>query len=71
MGSTSSKNCFRSRRSNWKCGWGLNLRTLQELDNIASAQTNHIVFFLPLDIMKPLKGYNKNNENKKNKKVKK
>lgn len=50
---------------------GLNLRTLQELDNIASAQTNHIVFFLPLDIMKPLKGYNKNNENKKNKKVKK
>ncbi|MGI6589396.1 MAG: SPFH domain-containing protein [Candidatus Iainarchaeum sp.] len=36
---------------------GLNLRTLQELDNISSDPANEIVFFIPLDMIKPVKGY--------------
>jgi regulator of protease activity HflC (stomatin/prohibitin superfamily) len=36
---------------------GLNLRTLQELDNIASDQSNEVLFFVPLDMVKPVEGY--------------
>ncbi|MBT4191821.1 MAG: slipin family protein [Candidatus Diapherotrites archaeon] len=38
---------------------GLNLRTLQELDNIASDQSNEVTFFVPLDLIKSLEGYKK------------
>ncbi|MDD2531351.1 MAG: SPFH domain-containing protein [Candidatus ainarchaeum sp.] len=36
---------------------GLNLRTLQELDNISSDPTNETIFFVPLDMLKSTKGY--------------
>jgi len=39
---------------------GLNLRTLQELDNIASDTSNEVRFFVPLDVIRPLEGYKKN-----------
>jgi regulator of protease activity HflC (stomatin/prohibitin superfamily) len=38
---------------------GLNLRTLQSLGNIASDPSNEVVFFVPLDVIKPLEGYKK------------
>ena len=38
---------------------GLNLRTLQELDNIASDTSNEVRFFIPLDVIRPLEGYKK------------
>ncbi len=50
---------------------GLNLRTLQELDNMASDPSNEIVFFVPLDMTKSMDGYNKNIIKSKNKKVRK
>ena len=36
---------------------GLNLRTLQELGSIASDTSNEVIFFVPLDVIKPLEGY--------------
>ncbi len=36
---------------------GLNLRTLQELDNIASDPSNEVHFFVPLDVIRPVEGY--------------
>lgn len=36
---------------------GLNLRTLQGIGNIASDPSNEIVFFVPLDVIRPLEGY--------------
>lgn len=38
---------------------GLNLRTLQELDNVASDPSNEVIFFVPLDVIRPLEGYSK------------
>ncbi len=46
---------------------GLNLRTLQELDNMSSNDSNQISFFLPLDIIKTINGYEKNKINNKKK----
>ncbi len=38
---------------------GLNLRTLQSLGGIASDQSNEVIFFVPLDTLQPLYGYEK------------
>lgn len=38
---------------------GLNLRTLQELDNISSDPSNETIFFVPLDMFKSIGGYKK------------
>ncbi len=38
---------------------GLNLRTLQELDNISSDSSNETIFFVPLDMVKSYEGYKK------------
>jgi len=43
---------------------GLNLRTLQELDNIASDASNEVVFFVPLDTIRAVEGYNKEEKKK-------
>lgn len=43
---------------------GLNLRTLQELDNIASDASNEVRFFVPLDVIRPLEGYKPNKPKK-------
>ena len=43
---------------------GLNLRTLQELDNIASDASNKVVFFVPLDTIRAVEGYNKEEKKK-------
>jgi regulator of protease activity HflC (stomatin/prohibitin superfamily) len=39
-----------------KADGALHLRTLQTLNDISSDQTNHIVFFAPLDIMNSIEG---------------
>jgi regulator of protease activity HflC (stomatin/prohibitin superfamily) len=39
---------------------GLNLRTLQGLQQIASDPSNEVFFFVPIDTMKPLEGYGGN-----------
>ncbi len=36
---------------------GINLRTLQELGSIASDPSNEVVFFVPLDVIRPIEGY--------------
>ena len=38
---------------------GLNLRTLQELENISSDPSNEAIFFVPLDMVKSIEGYKK------------
>ena len=38
---------------------GLNLRTLQSLGNVASDPSNEVVFFVPLDVIRPVEGYKK------------
>ncbi|MBN1941416.1 MAG: slipin family protein [Candidatus Diapherotrites archaeon] len=43
---------------------GLNLRTLQELDNIASDTSNEVMFFVPLDTIRPIEGYAKHKKPK-------
>jgi len=38
---------------------GLNLRTLQGLGSIASDTSNEVLFFVPVDVLRPLEGYRK------------
>lgn len=38
---------------------GINLRTLQGLGGIASDSSNEVVFFVPVDVIRPLEGYPK------------
>lgn len=43
----------------------LNLRTLQSLNDIASDQSNEVVFFVPLDVMKNYSGFSEEKSRKK------
>jgi len=44
---------------------GLNLRTIQGLQQISSDPSNEVVFFVPIDTIKPLEGYPEAKEGKK------
>jgi len=44
---------------------GLNLRTLQGLGNIASDSSNEVIFFVPIDTLRPIEGYNNEDATKK------
>ncbi len=43
---------------------GLTLRTIQEMDGIASDPSNEVHFFIPLDLIKPIEGYKSEKEMK-------